>query len=43
MDQLGCKRRQSIVLTFRRAIFNLHVLALDISCLFQPLAERTQT
>jgi len=43
VNQFGRKHRQSIVLAFRPAIFDLDVLALDISCLFQPLAERAQT
>src|SRR5262249_919347 len=42
-NQFGRKRRQTAVVPFRPAIFDLHVLALDISCLFQPLAERAQT
>src|SRR5262245_46766409 len=43
VNQIGRKCRQSIVLTFRPAIFDLHVLALDIACLFQSLPERAQT
>ena len=43
MNQFGRKRRQSIVLVFRPAIFDRYVLALDISCFFQSLAERAQT
>src|SRR5262249_48923463 len=31
-----------IILAFRPAIFDLDVLAFDISCLFQSLVERTQ-
>src|SRR5262249_57949328 len=31
-----------VILAFRPAIFDLDVLAFDISCLFQSLAERTQ-
>jgi hypothetical protein len=43
MNQFGRKRRQSIIFAFRPAIFDLDVLALDISCLFQSLVERSQT
>jgi hypothetical protein len=39
-NPFGRKRRQSIVLAFCPAIFDLRVLALDIARLFQPLAER---
>ena len=39
-DQIGRQRRQSIVLTFRPAIFDRDVLALDIAGLLQALAER---
>src|SRR5882762_6798839 len=35
--------RQSIILAVRPAIFDRHVLALDISCILQSLAERVQT
>src|SRR5262249_13179535 len=42
VNQFGRKHRQSIILAFRPAIFDLDVLAFDISCLFQSLAERTQ-
>ena len=39
-NQFGRQRRQSIVLVFCPAIFDRHVLALDIACLLQTLAER---
>src|SRR5262249_25992071 len=42
VNQFGRKHRQSIILAFRPAIFDLDVLAFGISCLFQSLAERTQ-
>ena len=42
MNQFGCKRRQSIILAFRPAIFDRYILALYISCLFQSLVKRTQ-
>ena len=35
VNQFGRQSRQSIVMTFRPAIFDRHILALDISCLFQ--------
>jgi hypothetical protein len=34
VSQFGRKHRQSIILAFRPAIFDRHILALDISCLF---------
>ena len=40
LNQFGRKRRQSIILALRPAIFDRDVLALDISCLFQPLQKR---
>ena len=39
-DQLGRQRRQPIVLTFRPAIFDRDILALDITGFAQTLAER---
>jgi hypothetical protein len=42
-DQIGRERGQSIILTLCPAILDRHVLALDISRLLQPLAERAQT
>ena len=41
-DQIGRQRRQSIVLALRPAIFDRHILALDIAGFFQALAERGQ-
>src|SRR5262249_27492942 len=38
-DQLSRHFRQSIVLTFRPAVLNDHVLPLDIAGVFEPLAE----
>ena len=43
LNKFGSKCRQSIILVFCPAIFDRYVLALDISCLFQSLAERAQT
>jgi hypothetical protein len=42
-NQFSRKRWQSIVLPFGPAIFDLDVLALDVSYLFQRLMERAQT
>jgi hypothetical protein len=42
MNQFGRKRRQSAVLPFRPAIFDLNVLALDVSGFFKSLAECAQ-
>src|SRR5262249_56303899 len=42
VNQFGRKHRQSIILALGPAIFDPDVLAFDISCLFQSLAERTQ-
>jgi hypothetical protein len=39
-NQIGCQCRQAVGLTFRRAVFNLDVLTLGITGLFEPLAER---
>jgi hypothetical protein len=39
-DQIGGKRRESIRLTLRIAIFDCHVLAFDIGQFVQALAER---
>ena len=41
-DQIGRQRRQSIVLTLRPAVFDRHVLALDIAGFVQALAERAR-
>ena len=38
-DEIGCKRRQPIDLIFRPAVFNRHVLALDIAGFLQALEE----
>src|SRR5262249_45398305 len=38
-NQLGCQRRQSIILTFRPAVFDRNVLALDVSSCVQTLPE----
>ena len=43
VSQLSRESWQSIILAFRPTILHLDVLALDIACFFQPLAERTQT
>src|SRR6267378_1258604 len=43
VNQVGRQCRQSIILAVRPAIFDRHVLALDISCILQSLAERVQT
>ena len=40
MNQFGCKRRQSIILAFRPAIFDRYILALYISC---PLSVPGET
>ena len=39
-NQIGRQRRQAIVLTLRPAVFDRHVLALDIAGLLQALAKR---
>ena len=39
-DQIGRQCRQSIILTLRPAIFDRHILALDIAGFAQALAER---
>src|SRR5262249_20704911 len=39
-NQVGRQRRQLVVLTLCPAIFDRHVLALDIASFFQALAER---
>ena len=39
-NQIGRQRRQSIVVTFRPAVFDRHVLALDEAGFVQALAER---
>ncbi len=41
-NQIGCQCRQAVVLIFRQAIFDRHVLAFDIAGFFQALAERGQ-
>jgi hypothetical protein len=38
-DQIGCKRRKSVVATLGPAIFDRDVLALDIALLCQPFTE----
>ena len=42
-NQIGRQRRQSIVFAFRPAVFDRHVLALDIAGFLQALAKSTQT
>ena len=42
-NQFGRQRRQPIELTLGPAVFNRHVLALDVACLLQALAECAQT
>src|SRR5262245_31311735 len=39
-DEFGGQRRQPIVLTLRPAVLDCHVLALDITSLFEALSER---
>ena len=39
-DQIGRKRRQSIVLVFRKPVFDRHVAAFDIAGFTQATAER---
>jgi hypothetical protein len=43
LNEFSRKDRQAIIVAFSPAIFDRDVLALDIACLFQSLAERTQT
>ena len=38
-NQIGRQRRQPLVLTFRPAVLDRHVLALDIAGVLQALAE----
>jgi hypothetical protein len=40
VDEIGCKRRQPIVLIFRPAVFDRNVLALDIAAFLEALKER---
>src|SRR5262249_36363031 len=42
-NQLGCQRRQSVVLTVRPAVFYRYILALDVADFAQALPEREQT
>ena len=42
-NQVGRQRRQPIHLTLRPAVFDRHVLALDIAGVFEALAECAQT
>jgi hypothetical protein len=39
-DEIGCKRRQPIILIFRITILDRHVLALDIARFLQALEKR---
>jgi hypothetical protein len=38
-DEIGCERRQSIILIFRPAVFDRHILALDIASFLQALEK----
>jgi hypothetical protein len=38
-DEIGCKRREPIGLIFRPALFDRHVLALNIAGFLQTLTE----
>src|SRR5262245_47799876 len=40
LNQLGRQRRQSVILVFRPAVLDCHVLTLDVAGLLQALAER---
>jgi len=40
MDEIGCKRRQPIIVILRPAVFDRYVLALDIAGLLKALEER---
>ena len=42
-NQIGCQRRQSIELILGPAVFDRHVLALDIAGVLQALAKCAQT
>ena len=42
-NQIGCQHRQSIDLTLRPAVFDRHVLALEIAGVLEALAKSTQT
>jgi hypothetical protein len=39
-DEIGCERRQAIVLICRQAVFNQNILALDIAGFLQALEKR---
>ena len=39
-DEIGCKRRQPIILVLRIPILDRHVLALDIAGFLQALEKR---
>src|SRR5262249_42443315 len=39
-DEIGCEHRQPIILIFRPAVFNRHVLTLDITSFLQALKKR---
>jgi hypothetical protein len=41
-DQVGHQRRKSIILAICPAVFNRHVVAIDIARLAQPLTERSR-
>ena len=40
LNQIGRERRQSVILAFRPAVLDCHVLTLDVAGLLQALAER---
>jgi hypothetical protein len=39
MNEIGRHRRQAIIVALRPAVFDCHVLALDIAGFFQPLTK----
>ena len=39
-NEIGCQRRQPIVMSFGPAVFDRHIVALDIAGFLKPLAER---
>jgi hypothetical protein len=43
IDEVGGQSGQPIIATLRPAVFDRHVLALDVAGLAEPLAERRQT
>jgi hypothetical protein len=40
LNQIGRERRQSVILAFRPAVLDCHVLTLDVAGFLQTLAER---